>query len=315
MTPPARGAAPEWADRAAALVRQCPLRWSVGAGRSTEEARASGWFLGAAECAAVLSENPKTQIDAARAFGGRWPRISDGETVIAPAVPVALGASAVEGVDAEYLLQDNELWREAAGAPHLLLATDEDPRLQTEPFDLLWFGPSERYLLRRGVLEIEDLFARLRTGASSGLLDRLLIRGRRLPTEMLDGLQAASETLKTEIEIERPVALLGGDRWRDPGLFLASRADVNEVRRTGSTIEIASVHGEQVLFEAEEHGAGFSLQLTRGSYPLTAISLGLSEETLVLRAAVDDRVDVFAPGMRGRLIFDLRSDLVALGSS
>ena len=51
------------------------------------------------------------------------------------------------------------------------------------------------------------------------------------------------------------------------------------------------------------------------TWTLTAVSLGLSQEKMILRATIDDRIDVFAPGMRGRLVFDLRSDLVALGSS
>ena len=46
---------------------------------------------------------------------------------------------------------------------------------------------------------------------------------------------------------------------------------------------------------------------------LNEIRLDHTSNMLILSATLDPRIDALAPGMRGRLIFDLRSDLVALG--
>ena len=316
MTPTEKEYSPEWAQRAAELVRRYPLRWHDGASeRPRDEVLSSGWFLGASECAAALCGASSPAIVSARAFGGEWPLLSDEGWMTAPAVPVAIAATPIDGVDAEYELRPEGVWREAGGISRLFIASEDSPPEYDEPFDLLWFGTNERYVVRRGELVIEDLFGRLYLAALPALLERLLVRARRLPHELIAGLPTTPNPRMAGVEIERPVDLIGESLWRDPERFLSCRADISAVKRSGSTIEVESAHDGPVQFELDEGDDRWRVRVSQGKYPLTDVSLGLSQNALKLQASIDDRIDPLAPGMRGRLVFDLHADMVALGSS
>jgi hypothetical protein len=68
-----------------------------------------------------------------------------------------------------------------------------------------------------------------------------------------------------------------------------------------------------VVFSRESTADGWSLILREGAYVFTEIRVERRGAALCVIATISDRIDGLAPGMRGRMIFDLRADLVALG--
>jgi hypothetical protein len=224
-----------------------------------------------------------------------------------------VGEEPVVGPDGEYCGDATGVWRESVGVKELCLAPDASLPPPGAPFDLLWFGTAERYLLRDGALEIDDLFGRLRVRATPGLLDRILIRRFRVENGVLASLQLAAAEEPQVIEVRRPAALSTDDRWRDAARLLDIRADVENVRQHGASIRARVIGGLEVIFDLEHGPAGWRLTLRAGDYALHEIRLDHDSKALRLSATLDTQVDALAPGMRGRLIFDLRSDLVALG--
>ena len=304
----------DWLGRATAAVRDLPLaRREGGRGLPRGEILASGWYSGVEECADVLREVAGGELLEGGAFGGSWPFLLRGDLVVAPALPVVVGPAAVSGADGEYQRRADGVWREGAGvqAPFLL----EDPT-RTAPgssFDLLWFSDTERYLVRDGALEIEDLFAVLRVPATSPLLTRILIQPRRLPEAMLETVRWAGPAQEAEIEVGRPCELGSGERWRDARLALEIRADVRSAHQRGSEVVVATERGNNAVFELEESGEGWRLERRAGAYAFTRLFLTRRGDALWLRGVLDSVIDPLAPGMRTRLAYDLRSDLVALG--
>ncbi len=301
-------------DRAVTLVQRLPLRWSDRDGGNTAETvLARGWFLGADECARVLATQARLEIRAGGGFGARWPILRNGPWMVAPALPVAVSGETAVGVDGEYRGDTTGVWREAGGAEDLFLTPDVSQPATGAPFDLLWFGDFERFTMRDGTLEIEDLFGVLRVPACPQLLDRLLLRSRRVEGEVLVGLPMIDRNGPQTIEVRRSEKLSHGDRWRDASSFLAARADIESTRPRGETIEAQVVGGMTAIFGRDEDEDGWLLTLREGSYVFTEIRVVRRAKTLRLSATLDGEIDALAPGMRGRLIFDLRTDLVTLG--
>ena len=81
----------------------------------------------------------------------------------------------------------------------------------------------------------------------------------------------------------------------------------------GETIEAQVVGGAIAIFGHDEDEAGWLLTLREGSYVFSEIRAARRARTLSLSATLDDEIDALVPGMRGRLVFDLRTDLVTLG--
>ena len=301
-------------DRAVTLVQRLPLRWSDSDGGNTAESvLARGWFLGADECARVLATRARLETRAGGGFGAGWPILRNGPWTVAPALPVAVGGETTVGVDGEYRGDTTGVWREVGGAEELFLAPDLSQPAPGVPFDLLWFGDFERFTVRDGTLEIEDLFGVLRVPASQQLLDRLLLRSRRVEGEALFDLLMTDRNGPQTIEVRRPEDLSPEDRWRDASSFLAARADIESATTRGETIEAQVVGGATAIFGRDEDEDGWLLTLREGSYVFTEIRVARRAQTLRLCATLDDEIDALAPGMRGRLIFDLRADLVTLG--
>jgi hypothetical protein len=301
-------------DRAVALIRRLPLRWSDIDGSSTEEsALARGWFSGAAECARILATQARLETLEGGGFGAGWPILKGGAWTVAPALPVAVGGETAVGVDGEYRGDGMGVWREAGGAERLFLTPDLSQPTPGRPFDLLWFGDFERFTARDGTLEIEDLFGILRVPARPHLLDRLLVRSRRMDGEALLGLPMIDRDRPQTIEVRRPADLSHDDRWRDASRFLASRANIENATPRGAVIEARVVGGATAIFECDEDDDGWRLMLRKGKDVFTEIHVSHRSKTLSLCATLDDEIDAMAPGMRGRLIFDLRADLVTLG--
>mgnify|MGYP001821409473 CR=1 FL=1 len=301
-------------ERAVALIRRLPLRWSESdSGKAAESVIAQGWFSGAGECARVLAAQVPIEPGEGRGFGARWPVLRSGTWTVAPALPVAVSEAAAVGVDGEYRGDVMGVWREAGGAEDLFLTSDLSQTPPGEPFDLLWFGDFERFAVRNGTLEIEDLFGVLRVPARPQFLDYLLVRSRRIEGEALDGLPLADGDGPQTIEVRRAEDLSPADRWRDASTFLEARADVESATSRGTSIEAQVVGGATAVFERAEDEEGWLLTLRDGRYVFTEIRVARREKTISLGATLSNDVDALAPGMRGRLIFDLRADLVTLG--
>lgn len=304
------------AQAASLLVRRLPLRWRAGVGtRDAETVVESRWFAGAAECHRVLARLFRGSAVRGAAFSSNWPMLEAAGLVVAPALPVAAAAEEQPGPDAVYQLANGTVWREAVGERRALLTTGHGPAPDDGAFDLLWFGGGERFLLRDGTLEIEDLFSVARMGAPRSLVERLVVRGLRADPEVLEGVAWREREAPPEIEVRRPVELVAGERWRDPAAVLTARADIRSVQRRGDELAAETARETTVVFRVAEDARGWRLFTWEGDYPLR--TLGLSERSahLVLSATLGPDLDPFEPGVRSRLAFDLRSDLIALGKA
>ena len=301
-------------DRAVARIHSLPLRWSDrDSGDADKSVLARGWFRGARECARVLAAQARLETSEGLGFGASWPILRRGPWTMAPAMPVVVGNETAAGVDGEYRGDSMGVWREAGGAEDLFLTPDPLRPAPGAPFDLLWFGDFERFLVRDRTLEIEDLFGILRVPANPRLLDRLLTRSRRLEGGVLVGLPMIDRCGPQTIEVRRPKELSPDARWRDASIFLSARADIEGARLRGATIEAQVVGGETAIFALDDDEDGWRLTLRAGRYVFTEIRVVRRVRTLCLSATLDDGIDAMAPGMRGRMVFDLRADLVTLG--
>jgi hypothetical protein len=246
-------------------------------------------------------------------FGARWPILKGGTWKIAPVLPVAVSGEAAVGADGAYRCDATGIWREAVGVEDLFLTSDPSPPAPGAPFDLLWFGGFERFAVRDETLEIEDLFGVLRTPARPQLLEGLLVRSRCVAVEVLADVPMTHAAGPQTVEVRRAEDLSQDDRWRDPVRFLAARADIEKTIPRAANIAVRVVGGTSAIFASAEDEDGWSLTLREGSYVFTKIRATLHEKTITLSAALDREIDALAAGMRGRLIFDLRTDLVTLG--
>ena len=93
--------------------------------------------------------------------------------------------------------------------------------------------------------------------------------------------------------------------------FLQSRIDVRKATSRDDSVVIEDVRGETVEFRATQQRAGWLLQRTGGRFPFEALSFQRDEDQLILKGALPSGLDIFAPGLRGRVVFDLHSDLTA----
>jgi hypothetical protein len=257
------------AEKAAAVVRAFPLRVRGDAGardlRSIVESR---WFASPGECLRVLTEIYRGTPGRGSAFGVPWPFLEAGGHLLAPALPVVLGAAEISGPDGSYELRDRVVWREAIGETRPFLFTSPQTTTADRGLDLLWFGEGERAAIRDRMLEVEDLFSVFRVPATMLLLERYLLRPRRV------------------------------DRGAIEDVALAERD--------------APAEGEGVVFNLVDEARGWRLYTWEGEYPLR--TLGLTEIGGVLHysASLGPALDPLTHGLRGRLAFDLRSDLLAL---
>jgi hypothetical protein len=296
------------------MIRRAPLRWFDGdSDRESETALDCGWFLGADECARVVAARAGLAELEGGAFGRRWPVLAGDGEWLAPGLPVAVGDGPTSGVDGEYRRADGDIWREAGGVEALVLTTAVDREPPGARFDLLWFGDNERFIVRDGLLEIESLFALFRTPAADALLDRYLLRARRTGGDVKSGITLADPTTPQTVEVRRSAELSASDRWRDPARFIGARAGVESSQRSGDVVEATVAGGKRVVFRAQDGALGWRLDLVEGRFPFTALSLGSERGALALFAILDSTLDVTESGVRARLAFDLRSDLVALG--
>jgi hypothetical protein len=299
---------------AAAAVLRLPLRWTQGDDDAAQGTALERGFVGSvAECGRLLAAELGAELAPTQAFGGEWPVAESAGLLLAPALPLPLPLGPSDGPDAAYRRDETRVWRESAGAEALVLTAEPTAPAPGEPFDLLWFGDAERYLLRGGRLTVDDLFCELRLSPSRAGLEHLLVRLRRADSAVLVGLEVADRAEGAEITVRRPRQLSAEDRWRDPERFLACRADIDGLTASEGVLTATTARGATVVFTVEVHASGWRAAVVEGEYPFAALELEADGEMLALSGALTAAVDPLTPGVRARLAFDLRSDLVMLG--
>jgi hypothetical protein len=302
------------AEKAAAVIRAFPLRVRGDAGardlRSVVESR---WFAGPGECLRVLKEIYRATPGRGSAFGVPWPFLEAGGHLLAPALPVPLGAAEISGPDASYELRDRVVWREAIGETRPFLFTTPQPTTAGRGPDLLWFGEGERAAIRDRMLEVEDLFSVFRVPATMLLLERYLLRPRRVDRGAIADVALAERDAPAEVEVRRPIDLVPGEEWRDAVRVLSMRVDIRSVERLRDQLVADTAHGGRVVFNLVDEPRGWRLYTWEGEYPLRTLGLTEIEGVLHYSASLGPALDPLTHGLRGRLAFDLRSDLLALG--
>jgi hypothetical protein len=246
------------------------------------------------------------------AFSSSWPYLEAAGRVVAPGVPVVAGAAEVTGPDGEYQLADRAVWREAVGERRPVLHLEGVAESDQPAFDLVWFGASERCLIRQGLLEVEDLFSSLRLAVTRDALERVLVRGLRVDAEVLDGIGFHSGDSKAELEVRRPRELVASDDWMDPAVVVGGRADIATVQRRGDELEAETLAGGSVIFKVAEERPGWQVFAWEGEYPYKTLSMADRDGVLSWTAALSEGLNPLAPGVRTQLAFDLRSDLISL---
>ena len=153
----------------------------------------------------------------------------------------------------------------------------------------------------------------LRVPVTPTLLSRILINRQELPDTVLEGVQWPAKARASEIEVGRPSELNTTECWRDARRVLERRADVRSVSQKSAEIVVETERGDTVVFGFAEKEEGWQLERQAGAYAFTYLSLIRRGEAVWLRGVLDSTMDPMVPGMRERLAFDLRADLVALG--
>ncbi len=300
------------AEAAALLVRRLPLRLLGQRQPSPEAAVESGWCSGLdlfSETLSVVSAVPPRR---GLAFGCRWPWFDVGGRVVAPGLPVRLGTKGEEaGPDGIYSLSHGMISREAAGRSRSFLSTAVVDSPKAPGFSLLWFSDTARFLVRGSELEIEDLFSKTRCSVDQSRLEQILVRAGRVDSGVLGGMVFEGDPTPTTLEVSR---MIGSEetRWNEPEAYLKSRIDVEKAAARGERVEIEDVRGEVVEFRMTDLEAGWKMERVAGRFPFEKLSIQKEADHLVLSATLAHEVDIFTPGLRGRLVFDLNADLGAL---
>jgi hypothetical protein len=301
------------AEQAAALVRKLPLRRDPPPGpRDAATVIESRWFGGASESHRVLAQLFRGATGRGSAFSSSWPYLEAAGRVVAPGLPVVAGSAEVTGPDGEYQLEERVVWREAVGERRPALWLEGAESHDQPGFDLVWFGASERYLIHRGVLAVEDLFSALRLTVTRAAVERVLVRGLRVDADVLDGMTFAADEFTPELEVRRPRELVPSDGWQDPAAVMGGRADIATVQlRTGELVA-ETLAGTTVVFKVVEERPGWRVFTWEGEYPYKTLAMANRNDVLSWTATLTDGLHPLAPGVRTQLAFDLRSDLISL---
>lgn len=303
------------AETAALMVRRLPMRINGRPQATPEEAVENGWCSGVETFAEIITEVTSAPRRMGLAFGGRWPWFEVGGHVVAPGLPVRLADGTEEaGPDGAYSFDFGRIYREAAGRRKDFLLRETSDSLDGPGFSLLWFTDTARFLVRGASLEIEDLFSKTICSVDKGRLEQLLVRAGRVDEGVIEGLLFEGDPQSVVVEVSRDLRPAKSS-WRDPGAFLESRIDVEHVTGRGDRVVIKDVRSETVEFRAINQDSGWILDRITGQFPFERLSLHNEGESLVLRATLAPEQDIFSPGLRGRVVFDLNADLGALQKS
>jgi len=274
----------------------------------------SGWTTPERE-AARLQRDHGGDLVSGGAFGRRWPVVVVGlSSVVAPAVPVRVTTLPAEGPDASYDLADGAVWRTTASGRERLLDVTAGDDVPGEPADLLWFGDTSRWLVREGILEVDDAFSRLTIPASSADLERLLVRARRVDPAVLDGLPCDAPALGgARLEVWREAELADPDDIDQPQRLLVRRPEVARIERRGHVLVGVGVDDARIELDLVDVGRdGWTIERRQGRLPYERLQLRRCGPRVRLSAELVPTIDPLAPGVRQRLAFDLFADLVAV---
>jgi len=225
-------------------------------------------------------------------------------------VPVVAGPEAAEAPGGAYRVEGGCVLREAGGREETLLRPappDTDPG--PAGFDLLWFGLQERFVLRSGLLEVDDLFSRSWIPVSSGEVEGLLVRARRVDPGCLGELSVLPAEERPRIEVRRDLELLRA-AWADPLEALAHRGGVVGVRAAGGVLELTLENGRSLQGRLRELEEGWEVTFTDEQVPWCRVWM-CRDGTSVVHGA-EPRGSLLNPALRTRHAFDLFSDLVRL---
>ena len=293
------------------MLRRLPLRLGSAKGLLDGEGPlARGWLAGLEEAAHVLEGLAPGALRRGAAFGVRWPYLVGDGWAVAPGIPVAAGSEPVEGPDGIYSLEASGILREAVGARALCLELGP-PHGPAHAPDLIWFGLTERYVLRGGVLEVEDLFSRATGPIDAAALSELLVRRGRFPKELAAGLPVSDFSGPGSVEIRRALDLVPKS-WKDPAELLSRREGVRAAHPAGDIVVLELEDGARVEATVTQTAAGWSVEILRGSFAWRTIVAEASEEVLCYRVVPRPGLDPLDVGVRTRIAFDLLSDLILL---
>lgn len=296
---------------AARLMEQ--LRDLVLLGTAAPSLEGDDRLVGRTELAARLQDGAGGREVPGGAFGGTWPVVDSPVGLLIPGIPVVVGRAENPGPDAIYRRMGDRVLREAVGEEVAAVRLDGATPAPGAPFTLLWFGSAERYVLATSELVVEDLFAAVRVPASTALLDRLLVRSRRLTGSLPEGLVGVEAVFPPEVEVRRAAELLPGNDVFDPVRVLQLRPEVERVRRSGDELVVRRADADPLRFAIHRATpTGWQLALVEGRHPFIGLSLDRVGSSVRYVGTLHPEIDPLAPGVRSRLAFDLQADLVAL---
>lgn len=296
------------ANGVAAVLARLPFR--AGDAGDGAEPDARGWIGGLTEARQLLGRLANREPEPGRAFGARWPFVEMAGALVAPGLPVAVTEEPAEGADGTYRVDGLRVLREAAGAEQAVLEREAAGTAGSPP-DLLWFTTGARWLVRGGLLHVEDAFAEVVAPATRARLEALLVRRLRCDPGLLEGLQRTETAGPTRLRVRRPLAL-AGDRWREPGRLLGARAGVSSVRRSEDGLELALERRAVALVNIDETPDGWRASVEGDLLGWTAARLAAEGGSVVYEITLAPRLDAVDDGVRARLAFDLLSDLLTL---
>lgn len=299
------------AEVAALMARRFPMRIGAEPSGSPEESVERGWCAGPEEFADLMERVTGAQRQEGTAFGSVWPWLEVAGQVVSPGLPVRISQGVEDlGPDGAYTREGPEIFREAAGRRKVLIRTGAGKERNLPEFTLLWFSETARFLVRDNQIEIGDLFSRTTSWVDRGRLENLLVRANRVDANVVEGLTFEKHALVTMVEVARRHETTRAP-WRDPRVFLQNRIDVDSVASQGDRIVIQDVRGETVEFQIVQSDSGWLIERGGGQFPFEGFRIQKEGELLVLRATLSPDIDVFLPGIRGRVVFDLNADLAA----
>jgi hypothetical protein len=281
---------------------------------SGEDPLARGWLAGLEEASRLLERLAPGAVRWGSAFGVRWPYVAGDGWAVAPGVPVPAGPEPVEGPDGIYTFESGGILREAVGAGELFVElSPPEGAVRTARPDLLWFGPTERYVLKGGALEVEDLFSRAIGPIGAAALAERLVRRGRFREDLVAGLPGGEASGPGRVEIRRPLDLVSA-RWENPAELFSRREGVRKVHRVGHVVVVELEDGALVEAAITETGAGWNAEIVSGAFSWRQVTTEASGGMLHYRVVPAVGLDPLDTAVRTRIAFDLLSDLVQLGT-
>jgi len=300
------------ADAAAMVVRHVALRIGITGTETPEEIIERRWCSSVEKFSELLTGIIDSNPRWGQAFGIRWPWFEADDRIISPGLPVRSHEGTEElGPDGAYSNDGEAVYREAAGRREALLHLRKQGSGERPEFSLLWFSETARFLLKGLTIEVDDLFSRTRAGLSLTTLERLLVRSNRVDKNILKGLLFEERSQPTTVEVARRVDREDEFSF-DPEAYFRSRIDVACVTVHPDRVSIRDYRSEEIVFLATFGEGSWRLELVEGLFPYRCVELIHCGEYLVLRAELGNDVDIFSPGLRGRVVFDLNADLAEL---